>query len=662
MKIFAVLLLWLVGATHLMAQSETSQNIEPLKRLSLEQLAQTEVTSVNKEAVPAFQTPAAISVMTHDEIVRSGARTIPDLLRLIPGVEVGQADSSEWAIGVRGFQGKLSRAVLVLIDGRSVYTPLFAGVYWDMQDVMIDDIERIEVIRGPAGTIWGSNAVNGVINVITRNARDTHGMLLTVGGGNWQRGFADWRYGAGNDRLSYRVWGKVFDRGPQYHSDGNNFDDWRRGHVGFRIDWQASDRDAVTIQGDGYGAEAGQSVRLALYSPPSNPVVNGDRRFNGQDIMTSWRRVLAPGSDIQIKSYYDRTQREELNYKEVRHTFDADFVHHLAWRRQDITWGVGTRISPSAFTQKVPTLDFVPPDSTHSIFSAFFQDDIVVVRDRVNLTLGTKLEHTTYSGFDYQPSVRVAWTPDPQHTLWGAATRAVRSASRIEDGLNLTALFSATGPVYARLIGDGKFEPEKLMGYEVGYRNYITSRGFIGVALFHNRYDDLMSAESRPTQVENTPAPAHLVLPLDIRNGLTAQSTGGELTGLWDVHERVRLRVSYSYVSPDAKTKTTSNDAFTVPQLEGNTSRHKVVIQDSISLPRQFELNLTYRYVSRIRAQPIAGYSTADVRIARPIGRQFAVEVVGRNLLQPYHAEYEGNPGPTVGIRRSGFVALTWTP
>jgi len=653
-------LIWLSFTMRLVAQSRESAGSE-LKNLSLEELAQTEITSVTKESVPAFEIPAAINVMTNTEIRRSGARSIPDLLRLIPGVEVGQIQSNEFAIGVRGFEGKLSRAVLVLIDGRSVYTPLFAGVYWEMQDVMIEDIDRIEIIRGPGGTIWGSNAVNGVINIITRNARESRGSLVSAGGGNWQQAFLNWRYGAGSDDLSYRVWGKGFVRGPQYHSDGREFDDWSRVQTGFRVDWKPTERDALTIQGDVYTAKAGQSLRLNFYSPPSNPVVDGNKRFNGQNIMVSWRRVLSPGSDIQLNTYYDRTLRHELNYKEERHTVDVDFIHHLARGRHDVTWGLGSRVSPSTFTQTVPTVDFTPHESTYSIFSAFLQDDTALVRDRLKLTVGTKFEHTTYSGFDYQPSVRLAWTPSRQHTVWAAVTRAVRTASRIEEGFRFSALLSPSVPLYVRLIGDGKFKPEELMGYEAGYRNYITSRGFLSVALFHNRYDDILSVDSRPTETETEPAPAHQVIPLDFRNGIVAESTGGEVTGLWDPQEWMRLRSSYSYVHLDARREPSSNDASTVRQLEGDTPRHKVVLQAAINLPRAFELNLTYRYVSAVPNQLVKAYSTADFRIARRLGEHFELELVGRNLLQPFHAEYGGSPGPLVSIRRSGFVALTWT-
>jgi iron complex outermembrane receptor protein len=649
-------------AADAMAQANDS-DLPALKQLSLEQLALTEISSVSKEPVPAFQTAAAVSVMTNDEIRRSGARNIPDLLRLIPGVDVAMIDSSEWAVGVRGFQGRLTRSVLVLIDGRSVYTPLFAGVYWEMQDVMIEDIDRIEIVRGPGGTIWGSNAINGVINIITKNSRETHGALISAGAGTWQKGFLNLRYGGGSDELSYRVWGKAFHRDAQHHSDGRDFDDWKRAQAGFRMDWQASDRDALTIQGDAYAAEAGQLVRLNFYSPPSNPVAQGDKRFNGQNVMASWRRVLSPSSDVQLQAYYDRSEREELTHEEVRHTVDVDFTHHLEWRRHGITWGLGGRFSPSTFTPKVPTVDFIPNKQTYNIYSAFLQDEWALVRDRLRLTVGTKVEHTTYSGFDYQPSARLAWTPNGQHTVWGAVTRAVRTASRIEDGFRLTALIApTTPPLYVRVIGDGQFDSEELMGYEVGYRNYVSSRGFIGVALFHNRYDDLLSVESRPAEIEAEPAPVHQVIPLDLRNGVVAQSNGGELSGLWDVEDWLRLRASYSYVHLDAKRVPSSNDTSTVRQLEGDTPRHKVVLQSAINLPKEFDLNLAFRYVSSVPNQAVGAYSTGDIRIGRRVGEHFEVEVVGRNLLQPFHTEYGGLPGPQVGIRRSGFLAVTWTP
>lgn len=632
-----------------------------MKQLSLEDLSRIEITSVTKEAAPAFQTPAAITVLTSETIRHSGARTLPDLLRLVPGVNVAQIDSNEWAIGIRGFESKLSKSVLVLIDGRSVYTPLFAGVYWEMQDVMIEDIDRIEVIRGPGGTIWGSNAVNGVINVITKRAQDTRGTLVSAGGGNVDQGFLNWRYGGGTDALSYRVYGKGFTRGPQYHRDGQNFDDWRRGQLGFRADWQTTGRDAVTIQGDAYGAEAGQRLQVSSFSPPANPALQGNKLFNGQNVMLAWRRVLASGADFQFRTYYDRTDRTELNYHEIRHTVDFDFIHHRPLERHDVTWGLGARISPSHFFQTTDQVNFLPHEQTYNIFNAFLQDDISLVRDRLSLTIGTKLEHTTFSGFNYQPSARVDWTPSATQTVWGAVTRAVRTASRIEDNFQFNFLYQQNPPAYIRLAGDGNFTPEQLIGYEAGYRNYLSSKGFISLSLFHNRYTDLESVENAGLMTETDPPPAHQVLPLYLRNGVMANTTGGELASLWDVSDAWRVRASYSLVRLDAKRSPGSNDASTVAQLEGETPQHKVVAQSFFTLPASLQLDLTYRYVSAVPHLGIPAYHTGDLRLARRITGGLEFEVVGRNLLQPFHLEYTGPPGPAVAVRRSGYLALTWT-
>jgi iron complex outermembrane receptor protein len=634
-----------------------------LKSLSLEDLSRIEVTSVSKEASPAFRTPAAISVLTRDDIRRSGATTIPDLLRLIPGVEVAQIDSAKWAIGIRGFQGRLSKSVLVMIDGRSVYTPLFAGVYWEMQDVMLDDIERIEVIRGPGGTIWGANAVNGVINIITKTAQETRGTLVSAGGGNVEQGFLNARYGAGTDNLSYRVFAKGFTRGPQDHPDGRNFDDWRRSQEGFRLDWNGNSRDSLMVAGGAYQSEAGSKLGISTYSPPALLNLEANGNFSGQNIQAAWRRTLRSGSDIQVKAYYDRTDRDDLNYREVRHTVDIDFIHHAALGRHDVIWGAGLRVSPSTFAQTVPSVDFLPHHDTYSIYSAFGQDTISLVANRLNFTVGTKLEYNSFSRFEFQPSGRFAWTPSEQQTIWGAVTRAVRTPSRIEEGFQFTALAVPALPLYLRLIGDGQFSPEQMVGYEMGYRAYIKHRGFVNVSGFYNRYDDLLSVENRPATPEATPPPAHLVLPIFLRNGIKAQTAGMEIVSLWEMQSWWRMRGSYSFLHLDAKRAPGSNDASTVGQLEGDSPNHVVTVQSFFTLPRSFELGLTYRHVGALTGSDVKvpSYSTGDARIAKRLNRQFELSLVGQNLFQPRHAEYAGDPGGLVGIRRSAYLRLTWT-
>lgn len=632
-----------------------------LKKLSLEELSQLEVTTVSKEPLPAFRTAASISVLTADDIRRSGATSIPDVLRLLPGVYVAQMDSGKWAIGIRGFQGRLSKAVRVLIDGRSVYTPLFAGVYWEVQHVMLEDIERIEVVRGPGATIWGANAVNGVINIITKSAKDTRGMLVSAASGNVEQGQLSWRYGAGTDRFSARVYGTGFTRGPQLHSDDRNFDDWRMAQAGFRADWARSESDTFIFQGDAYSTIAGQKLVISQYSPPAGPAVEDNGFYSGQNIRAAWQRKLASGGDIQLNAFFDRTDRTDLNYREVRDTYDIDFIHHIPLRRNDVIWGAGARVSPSEYTQTRETVDFLPHEQTYNIFSGFLQDEIALVPDRWSLTLGSKFEHNSFSGFEFQPTARLAWTPNTRRTVWGAVTRAVRTPSRIEEGFRFTALINPALPLYVRLVGDGEFSPEQLIGYEFGVRSLFRKNGAVSLSAFHNRYDDLLSVESQTPVAETSPAPTRLILPLQLRNGIRAVTSGVEITTVWDLRQWWRIRGSYSFAGLDARRKATSNDVSTVGQLEGDSPAHKAVAQSIFHLPAGFEADLMWRYVSSVPNQRVPAYSTGDVRIGRPVGRNLDISVVGRDLLQPSHVEYGGDPGPLVRIKRSAYVKLTWT-
>src|ERR1700687_5974228 len=267
-----------------------------LKKLNLEELGNVEVTTASKEPKTVWRTPAAVYVLTQEDIRRSGATSLPEVLRLVPGVEVARTDSDTWALGVRGFGSALSRSVLVLIDGRSVYTPLFAGVYWQVQDTLLEDIERIEVIRGPGGTIWGANAVNAVINIITKPAKDTRGVLVSAGGGSVDQGFVGFRYGAPKGKnFDYRIYGKAFTRGPEFHPDHQQFDDWRMGQIGFRADWSVHGRDTFTLQGDLYNEDAGQIVGIATYSPPGQPNVQQNAELSGGNLLGRWQRRLEGG-------------------------------------------------------------------------------------------------------------------------------------------------------------------------------------------------------------------------------------------------------------------------------------------------------------------------------------------------------------------------------
>src|SRR6266481_5548373 len=559
-----------------------------LTQVSLEDLGQIEVTTASKVPVKATRTPAAIYVITQEDIRRSGATSIPEALRLAPGVEVARVDSNTGSLGVRGFESTLSRSVLVLIDGRSVYTPLFAGVYWQVQDTLLEDIERIEVIRGPGGTIWGANAVNGVINIITKRAQETHGTLVSTGGGNLDQGFVNFRYGTGNDKgLNYRIYGKAFTRGPEFHPDQKQFDDWRMGQTGFRTDWDVHNRDRLTLEGDIYYGDAGQRVGIASYFPPFMTNVEQNAELAGGNLLARWERELGSGSNVQLQTYYDRTNRNQANFGESRDTFDIDFIHHLPLAgRQDFLWGLGARLSSGNVSEVVPTVVFTPNHYTDKLYSAFIQDEIRIVGDKLSLTIGSKFLHNNYSGFEIQPTARLLWTPSSRQTVWGAVTRAVRTPSRVEEDLQLSGLAAPTPLTFFRIIGDRKFSSESLIGYEAGYRSLVGPKFHVDVAAFYNNYDHLLSVEPGAPFSESSPPPPHTVIPLFFRNGLQGRTAGFEIAPDWTPTRIWRLRGSYSYLHIDLEKKATSLDASSANSTQGSSPHHQVAIQSSLEIGR----------------------------------------------------------------------------
>lgn len=659
---FLFLLLFGFGCDALANQGPQAPAPDALMQLSLAQLGDVEVTSVSKVPEEVRRIPAAVYVLTQEDIRRSGATSIPELLRLVPGVEVARIDSDKWAIGVRGFGSRLSRSLLVLIDGRSVYTPLFAGVYWEVQDTLLEDVERIEVIRGPGGTVWGANAVNGVINVITKSAQATHGTLISAGGGNVDQGTFGVRFGSGNGRnLHYRAYGKAFTRGPQFHPDNGKFDDWRMAQGGFRTDWNLRDHDTLTVQGDIYQGVAGNRLGVSNYSPPSISILEKNSDLAGGNLLARWQRVLPSGDGYQLQAYYDRTNRSDINFREVRNTADLDFVHNRRWGRQKLIGGLGVRVSASDAPQVVSTVLFTPNQYTDTIYSAFAQDEITLVEDRLWFTVGSKFLHNDSSGFEYQPNARVLWAITSAHSVWASVARAVRTPSRVEDHLRVTALFLPSLPAYIRLTGDGGFTPEELLGYELGYRGQAGSSLFVDVSMFYNDYDDLLSVEANTPFVETTPPPFHIILPVFERNGIFGSATGAEIAPTWAATNWWRLKGSYSFLRINMASKPGSIDGSSAGSLENSNPRHQLVAQSLLDLPAHLNLDLTVRYVSSLPAQGVKAYSTGDIRFGWTVAGQFGLSVVGQNLWQPHHPEFAGDPGGLVGVKRSVYGKLTWT-
>lgn len=642
---------------HSLRKDKKSQ----LTRLSLAQLGNVVVTTVSEQPEKVWRTPAAIYVITQEDIKRSGATTIPEALRLAPGVEVSRIDADHWAVGIRGFGSQFSRSLLVLVDGRSVYTPLFAGVYWDVQNVMLQDVERIEVIRGPGGTIWGSNAVNGVINIITKNSRDTHGALLSAGGGNVDQGMTALRYGAGNGNgLNYRVYGMGFTRGPEYHNDGLNYDDWRMGQAGFRLDWDAGPDDSLRIQGDAYDGENGNRVAYAAYSPPAQVNISGYADVSGGNILGDWHHRFNDKADIQVRGYFDHTSRHEPDYGEVRNTFDFDFLNHLElWHHQNFLWGFGARWSSGDFLQKVPTVTFIPNNRAFNLYSGFVQDEIPIIGDKLSLTVGSKFEHNSYTGLEVEPTARLLWAPEDHETFWAAVTRAVRTPSRIDRDLLLTGFLRPAPPlpIYVQVTGNPNFTSERLTSYDVGYRQLISPRLYVDVVAFRNAYSGLSSYGHGSVFINQIPPSIFISFPFV--NGLKGYTDGIEIAPDWRPTSWWRLTGSYSFLHINLENKPGNLDKSTLMTDQGSSPKHQFAIRSYLDLPGNVELDETYRYMSALPAQGVAAYGTADAHFGwQPISHlEFSLN--GENLLQPSHVEYTPGAGPQVGIKRSVFSEIT---
>jgi iron complex outermembrane receptor protein len=555
-------------------------------------------------------------------------------LRLAPNLQVAQVDSRQWAIDARGFNNTSANKLLVMMDGRTLYTPLFAGVFWDVQDTLMEDIDRIEVISGPGATLWGANAVNGVINIITKSAKDTPGFFAEAGGGTLLRDFVGARYGGeiGKD-LYFRVYGKYFDRDSTVTPSGREgTNDWRMGQGGFRADYLPSSGDIVTLQGDGYGGDFEQAAP-------------GHGGLNGQNILGRWTHPLANDSEMTFQAYWDRTYRNIPNlFKETLNTFDLDFQHHFplgSWL--DIIWGGGYR----AMLDRVGNsagLAFVPAERNLQLVSAFLQGEIELVPERLKLTLGSKLEHNDYSGFEAEPSGRLAWTPSEKQTFWAAASRAVRAPSRIDNDL----FFPGVPPF---VIGGGEgFRSEKLVALEAGYRIRPMERLTLSLAGYYNFYDDIRSLD--PVGTNGT------IVEYIIRNGNRAKAGGVELSGTWQATDWWRLRGGYSYLQKHVTIKPGGSD-LNRGRAEGNDPEHQFVLQSMIDLPCHFEFDSVFRYVAELPDPNVPGYFTMDLRLAWHPTRNFEVSIVGQNLVDDRHPEF-GPIATRQEIPRSVYGKLAW--
>jgi iron complex outermembrane receptor protein len=633
------------------SSSQASGPPKRLKDLSLEELGKVQVVTYSKVPSHLLQTPAAVYIITSDDILRSGATTIADALRLAPGVEVGRMDSTTWAVGIRGLENNFSKSVLVLIDGRNVYTPLFAGVYWDVQDMPLEDIDRIEVIRGPGGTIWGPNAGNGVIDIITKKAGETQGVMAEGLVGGQDHTIDDLQIGATTRKLlSFRLFGRGFERAHEYHTDGIDEDAWHQERVGFRADY-ANGRDNFQAEGDAY---RGNSPRIVGTTPLYD-------QTSGGDVNVRWERLLNDSAGFYVQVYFDRTLRTDpVFFGETRNTIDIDFVHHFNIQgHQQFSYGGGLRWSPYNTIAAVPGANLLVPQSgTDHVHTGFVQDE-VRLGTKVSVTGGAKLQENNFSGFDAQPSVRLLWTPGEHETVWGGITRAVTTPSDLEEKFLLKGL---AGPsTYIQVLGNKNFKSEDVIGYEAGYRLLASDRFYFDLSPFWNQYSKLQSfsAPALSSSGGNT------YISILYENQIAGHTSGFEFAPKVAMTQWWQLNTSYSFVSSTFTANgPTSNISSTgsVPTYEGSTPRHLVSLQSKIDLPAGFQFDQMFRYASDLPAQKVKAYETMDLRAAKAFGHGFLFEAVGQNLFQPHHNEW-GTGDPTqhvVGIYRAGYIQLSF--
>jgi iron complex outermembrane recepter protein len=649
-----------LGAGTACAQSDA----EELLDLSIEELANLKIRSASRIEENLRDTPAAVFVITADEIRRSGVTSIPEALRLAPGVEVARHGSAGWSISIRGFNsGDLANKLLVLVDGRSVYSPLYAGVFWDVQDTLLEDVERIEVISGPGGTLWGANAVNGVINIITRQAGDTLGGFAELLAGDEDRLIGGFRYGGQvGDAAHARFYVKHVDRDGTLTGTGSDaFNDAHMTRAGFRVDFDRGDSDRFAVHGDVYqGANDGLFPDSFIIGTLPAGTIRDDVDLAGANVVSRWERDLGEASSLQLQLYYDRTKRDIPNlYDETRDTIDLDFQHRLPLgSRHDFLWGLTFRQSRDGI-ENTTAASFDPPSRSNDRYGAFFQDRIAI-RDDLDLTLGTKVGHNEFTGSEHQPSLRVAWHPG-RHTLWASASRAVRIPSRLDDDLVLTIPFVVPGfpaPVYIVVEGRDDFRSEELFALESGYRLQASETLSFDVALFHNEYDRLQTIEpGTPIFALDPPLP-HVLVPHHLDNNMRGDSVGGTIFANWQPRSRWRMRAQYAYLDLDLETSPGSLDIGGVA-VAGNSPRHQAALHAFLDLPRDFSLYGGLRYVDALPSQGVDAYLATDVNLEWRLRPNAAVSLAVRNLTDDTHPEFGGGLGSL--IERSVYLKLVWS-
>ncbi len=664
-----------VAVSPALAQAPAKGAGNELMNLSLEDLMNVEFYSASKKLEPLSGAAAAVFVITREDLRRTGVTSIPEALRMVPGLQVARADVHQWAISARGFNSVTADKLLVLIDGRTVYSPLFSGVFWDVQDTLLEDVERIEVIRGPGAALWGANAVNGVINIITRSAHDTHGGMVTAAGGNLEKSFGVLRYGGAlNERASYRAFLKTFDRDelPSL-TRVRSASDWQSTRGGIRLDWDSAEAGSFALFGEAYDGSVEEPVRLVQLTPPYVQLERRDRDFTGGFVMGRWSKETSRGHDVSFQTYYDQVDFDGAVGEYTRDTIDFEYQHGLALgERADFLWGLAYRSSSDDGVDTF-TVNWGPSRRT-DLWSAFAQADVGFADNRFKLTLGSKFEHNAFTGSEVQPSIRFRWAPDDRKNFWAAVSRAVQTPVRASIDLRFNRF---AGPLpqsiplptgqtvdtfLVSVVPSSDLESEELIAYEAGFRIQANRALFIDGAAFYNVYDRLKNLVPRPLVLELFPQPPHVLNGLQTANGSRGDTHGLEILADWAPVERFKLQMWYAYIDMQLSALP-GFDPSIGEDNEGQTPNHQATLRSTWDVGRNWELDAWLRYVDRLPSHPVPSYLELDLHLGWRPSDQVELSLVGRNLLRDRHAEFTDLvvPGEPSEVERSVHGKVTWS-
>jgi iron complex outermembrane recepter protein len=655
----AVLTAHMICYAPFMATAQASLPPDPEfdKILSLD-IAELTVTSVTKTEQKANEAAAAIYVITQQDLHRAGITSIPEALRMVPGVQVAQTGSRGWAVSVRGFNNALANKLLVLIDGRSVYTPVYSGVYWDTQDTVIADIDRIEVIRGPGATLWGANAVNGVINIVTKKASATQGSYVSVSAGSKEHRKTEARYGGKIDNdTHYRLYAKEFYRGSLEASDGTSaVDEWKRARSGFRVD-KTHDKDSYTVQGDVYNGQQMSAVQYAsITSPFSQRTVSEDEVYGG-NVITRWDHTISDTSSTSLQLYADHYSRDEVLVDQHITTLNVDFQHVLKPNaRNELIWGGEYRYI-NQLLEGTDVAAFTHERQANSVLSSFIQNQYAVILDKVFFTLGSKFEYNDFTGFEIQPSSRVSWNITNKQMAWAAVSRAVRVPSRVEDDLSILALVTpGVLPNTFYVLGNENVDSEDLTAYEIGYRISPASNISIDVATFYNIYNNLVTIGSGGTPFVSG---GTIVNPFTFFNDGSGSVYGAETAANWNVTKNWQLAAGYSYLIMNLKGNANSLTNF--DSVEHSNPKHTFSLRSYMDLPHNVHWDNMLYYVHDLIVSSNRLHLPSNIRFDSQIGWEpvagMELSLIGRNLFNTDHVEFSGSPTTKVGPTVLGTVA-----